>query len=228
MGAVADPSVLPRLPSPLIKPDVRISRIRLSDWFHCRHTAGCRYERPPYPHPALAPQYSSFGKLLVSCGVCRLAPIHRPAPSSPSTPEVRVLPSTGIARLQQYYNPVRLPPVPRPEAALRPLPSPQMGLPRYPHHLSGVPCPLPRRIKTGACVDCFPAHAAFPVMPAGRHPHLYFRGLLRLHSRYGPSDCSTAQGGLCHEASIQPVTQPNRSSATRAIDNSLGGSSLHW
>jgi hypothetical protein len=23
-----------RLPSPLIKPDVRISRIRLSDWFH--------------------------------------------------------------------------------------------------------------------------------------------------------------------------------------------------
>ena len=33
---------------------------------------------------------------------------------------------------------------------------------------------------------------------------------------------------ICHEASIQPVAQPNRSSATRAIDNSLGGSSLHW
>jgi hypothetical protein len=104
----------------------------------------------------------------------------------------------------------------------------RMGLPRYPLHLSGVPCPLPRRIETGALVDCFPAHAAFPVLQAGRHPHLYFRGLLRLHSRYGPSDCSTAQGGLCHEASIRLVTQPNRSSATRAIDNSLGGSSLHW
>jgi hypothetical protein len=25
---------VPRFPSPLIKPDVRISRIRLSDWFH--------------------------------------------------------------------------------------------------------------------------------------------------------------------------------------------------
>jgi len=25
---------LPRFPSPLIKPDVRISRIRLSDWLH--------------------------------------------------------------------------------------------------------------------------------------------------------------------------------------------------
>jgi len=104
----------------------------------------------------------------------------------------------------------------------------RMGLPRYPPHLSDVPCPLPRRIETGACVDCFPAHAAFPVLQAGRHPHLYFRGLLRLHSRYGPSDCSTAQGGLCHEASIQPVARPNRSSATRAIDNSLGGTSLHW
>ena len=105
--------------------------------------------------------------------------------------------------------------------------SDQMGLPRYPDHLSGVPCPLPRRIETGACVDCFPAHAAFPVLQAGRHPHLYFRGLLRLYSRYGPSDRSTAQGGLCHEASIQSVTRPNRSSATRAIDNSLGGTLLH-
>jgi hypothetical protein len=113
-------------------------------------------------------------------------------------------------------------------APLRPLPSPMVGLPRYPLHPSGVPCPLPRRIETGALVDCFPAHAAFPVLQAGRHPHLYFRGLLRLHSRYGPSDCSTAQGGLCHEASIQPVTRPNRSSATRAIDNSLGGTFLHW
>jgi hypothetical protein len=50
----------------------------------------------------------------------------------------------------------------------------------------------------------------------------------RLHSRYGPSDRSTAQGGLCHEASAQPVTRPSRSSATRPIDNSLGGSFLHW
>ena len=32
-GAVARRSAL-RLPSPLIKPDVRIARIRLSDWLH--------------------------------------------------------------------------------------------------------------------------------------------------------------------------------------------------
>ena len=84
--------------------------------------------------------------------------------------------------------------------------------PDDPHHPSNVPCPVPRRIETGACVDCFPAHTAFPVSQAGRHPHLHFRGLLRLHARYGPLDCSTAQGGLCHEAPAQSVARPNRSS----------------
>src|SRR3954468_5445150 len=54
------------------------------------------------------------------------------------------------------------------------------------------------------------------------------QGLLRLHARYGPLDCSTAQGGLCHEASTRPVARPGRSSATRSIDNSLGGTFLHW
>jgi hypothetical protein len=35
-----------------------------------------------------------------------------------------------------------------------------------------------------------------PVMEAGRHPLIDFRELLRLHSRYGPLNCSTAQGVL--------------------------------
>jgi hypothetical protein len=34
--------------------------------------------------------------------------------------------------------------------------------------------------------------------------------------------------GLCHEAPIRPVAQPNRSSATRPIDIYLGGFLLHW
>ena len=73
-----------------------------------------------------------------------------------------------------------------------------------------------------------PFHAAFPGRKAGRHPHHHFRGLLRLHSRYGPLGRSTAQGGLCHEASRRPVTRPPRSLATRSTDNSLGGIFLHW
>src|SRR3954470_15021005 len=54
------------------------------------------------------------------------------------------------------------------------------------------------------------------------------QGLLGLHSRYGLSDCSIAQGDLCHEASARRVAPPNRSSATSATDNSLDGTFLHW
>jgi hypothetical protein len=53
------------------------------------------------------------------------------------------------------------------------------------------------------------------------------QGLLGLHTRYRPSDRSTAQGGLCREASALPVTQPSRSLATGSIDNSPGGILLH-
>src|SRR5262245_40887825 len=38
MGASADAGAPPRFPSPLIKPDLRIARIRLSDWLHRRLT----------------------------------------------------------------------------------------------------------------------------------------------------------------------------------------------
>ncbi len=44
----------------------------------------------------------------------------------------------------------------------------------------------------------------------------------------GPSDRSAAQGDLCHEAPAQPITQPNRPSATGPIDTYPGGTFLHW
>src|SRR5271155_240306 len=62
------------------------------------------------------------------------------------------------------------------------------GLPRLPASPFRRAVPTTPADRTGARVDCFPVHAAFPVLQAGRHPRLYFRGLLRLHSRYGPSD----------------------------------------
>jgi hypothetical protein len=145
-----------------------------------------------------------------------------------SAPEVRVLPSTGVTRPQQYYDPVRIPLTPPPRATLRPLPSCQTGLPRLPEPPFQRAVPTTPADRMGADVDCFPIHTAFPVIQAGRHPHHHFRGLLRLHSRYGPLDCSTARGGLCHEASTRSVTRPSRSSATEAIDNSPGEIFLHW
>jgi len=130
--------------------------------------------------------------------------------TSPS-PEVRVLPSAGITQLQRSYDLVRLPPVPPPVATLRPLPSHRTGLPR----LLGSPfrraVPTTPADRAGAHVDYFPAHTAFPKWQEGRHPHCHFRGLPRLHSRYGSPDRSAAQGNLCHEAPALAVAGTSRS-----------------
>jgi hypothetical protein len=155
------------------------------------------------------------------------SPITPTSPSSKAQPEVRALPSAGITRPQRSYDPVRRPPGPPPEATLRPRPSSAAGLPRLPaspfqRAVSNTPAD-----RTGACVDCFPVRAAFPGQETGRHLHRLFRGLLGLHSRYGPLDRSAAQGGLCHEASTRPVALPSRSSASGSIDNSPDGTFLH-
>ncbi len=161
-------------------------------------------------------------------GVARLVANHPVLTIFESAPEVRALSSAGITRPRRYYDPVRLPHGPTPKAMLKPRPSTTMGLPRLPASPFQRAVPTTPMDPTGACVDCFPVHAVFPITQAGRHPCLHFRGLLGLHSRYGPLDRSTAQGGLCHEAPARPVTRPSRSSATRSIDNSLGGIFLHW
>ena len=54
-------------------------------------------------------------------------------------------------------------------------------------------------------------HLPILVTQAGRRPHLRFRGLLRLHSRYGPLDRSAAQAAFV--TSVGP--HAGRSSATR-------------
>ena len=122
-------------------------------------------------------------------------------------PEVRALCSAGITRPRRSYDPVRLPPWPSPSATLRTLPSPLTGLPRLPEPPFRRAVPTTPADRAGARVDCFPAHAAFPKWQEGRHPHCHFRGLLRLHSRYGPPDRSAAQGDLCHEAP-SPASYP--------------------
>src|ERR1700680_2092886 len=70
--------------------------------------------------------------------------------------------------------------------------------PNYSNHLLDVPCSLPRWIDSVLSVGIlarsraglFPNRMAFPERTAGRHPQISFRGLLKLHSRYGPSICS--------------------------------------
>ena len=61
----------------------------------------------------------------------------------------------------------------------------------------------------------FPVRVAFPVIGAGRRPHRYFRGLLKLHTRYGLQSCSPTIRGLYREASPWPVSRLGRSQATK-------------
>ena len=92
-----------------------------------------------------------------------------------------------------------------------------------------VPFPLPRRTGRVPASIASPSVRPSPLSLAGRHPHLHFRGLLRLHSRYGPLG-SLSRPRRPLSRGFGPAESPNRScsSATRPIDNYLGGSFLHW
>jgi len=59
------------------------------------------------------------------------------------------------------------------------------------------------------------------IWPESRHPHWSLRGLLGLHTRYGPPDRRRPKGRPCREAPPRPVTRPSRSPAFRPIDNCL-------
>jgi len=59
------------------------------------------------------------------------------------------------------------------------------------------------------------------IWPESRHPHWSLRGLLGLHTRYGPSDRRRPKGRPCREASTRSVTRLRRSPASRSIDNCL-------
>ena len=120
-------------------------------------------------------------------------------PSFTSTPEVWALSSAGITRLHWSYDPLRLPDWPpllatfaATSANPEPPPITQTTFPACRAHYPGGPGQV--------LVGFFPARATFPVLQAGRHPHRYFRGLLKLHTRYGLQGCSPTIRGLYREA----------------------------
>jgi len=80
-----------------------------------------------------------------------------------------------------------------------------------------------------------PSHATFPVTQPGRHPRHHFRGLLRLHSRYGPLARSTAQAALI--ARLRSTRLPGRTACqlpdqpTTLVDPTSTGATrprAHW
>src|SRR4051812_30202668 len=131
-----------RFPSPLIKPDVRISRIRLSDWFHLAAHGGGRVRCVLPKQWALADAPSNTDRRPSSprgkasseaSGYAGVFQAHRQSPILgfvQSAPEVRALSSASITRPQRSYGPLRLPSDP-PPVRRGGLPAPvETGLPR--------------------------------------------------------------------------------------------------
>ncbi len=69
------------------------------------------------------------------------------SPSSKAHQKSGSFPPPALPGFNSTTDPVRLPPRPSSVTTLRPLPSPRRVSPDCSHHLSGVPCPLPRRTK---------------------------------------------------------------------------------
>ena len=108
---------------------------------------------------------------------------------------------------------------------LRPLPSRRMGLPRLPASPFRRAVPTTPADRAGACVDCFPARTAFPKWQEGRHPHCHAHSLLRLHSRYSPSDCSAALKRPLSRGS-GPSGYPTKPLVSYQINRQLSGWNL--
>ena len=79
-----------------------------------------------------------------------------------------------------------------------------------------MPCPLPRRTGTGAFVGYSPVPRGLPLISGGSASTSSLSRPAQASLAFGPQGRSTAQGGLCHRASVPPVTRQDRLSATRS------------
>jgi hypothetical protein len=140
-----------------------------------------------------------------------------------SAPEVRAPCSASVTPPRGSYDPVRLPPGPPSE--LRPPTG--TGSPMTPNTLTSMPCPIPRRIETGASVGCFPIPRDLPRYSAGSASTASLSRLAQASLALRPTGSLNRPSGLDREAPIHPVARTNRLPATRSTDNSCG-SYLHW
>ena len=107
---------------------------------------------------------------------------------------------------------------------LKPQPPNEAGLPRLPTSPFQRAVPITPMDRTGACVDFFPVRAAFPVFPAGRHPHFTFEacsGFTRV----------TARGSLNRprrplSRGSDPASYPTKPLVSYQINRQLSGWNL--
>jgi hypothetical protein len=167
---------MPRFQSPLGEPDVRISRIRLSD--KAPHS---RLLKTECVTRQIAPEYSTeFQGHPISAPALPTASPRTQAPSLhqhyPASPLLRACPPPRGAASGPRGPSVG----PNRSATPRGFPC-CIGLPAV-----NVPSPLPRRNAPVLASLTSQSIPAFPVFQAGRLAHCPFRGLLSVHSRYGP------------------------------------------
>jgi hypothetical protein len=145
--------------------------------------------------------------------------------------ELKLLPSTGVIRLQRYYEPLRHPIRPglslagiRVEGAtLRPIGLPLLrSLPVCLHAVAMTPADLlgPSLVP--------PAAAAFPHIQRGRLPPHLFRGLLSVHSRDGLPARRVASGDPLHQRLRRVRGLPRRSDCYRLERQLPGGTHTRW
>ena len=174
MGAVAWglwPAL--RFPSPLIKPNVPISGIRLSDWLHHKAHDGRPLEagvaRRHLERNQSSPCGMSFLRpVRIVVGVCRLIANHLHLTVFESVPK-----SQGPLLRRHYPASTLIRPCPTPvlAAAFRNVEAATLAdervSPDYPNHLSDVPCPLPRRIERVRVSIASHAHWSLPQIAGG-------------------------------------------------------------
>ena len=119
------------------------------------------------------------------------------SPITPPLPLPKHARSKGPSLHRRYPASAVLRPSPTPALAATPAAALRPPTPVEVANLTKRGSPSMTRITFPACrahypggsaqvlVDFFPGRAAFPQSQRGRHPRLHFRGLLRLHSRYG-------------------------------------------
>jgi hypothetical protein len=138
----------------------------------------------------------------------RLSPITTPPRSPEAHQKSGSLPPLALPGFNSTMTPSDYCRHRRLSATFRPLPSCPNGSPP----ITRTTIPVCRAQYPGGPNGCMcrllPRHAAFPRYSGGSASATSLSSLLRLHSRYGSLDCSTAQGGLCHEDSAKPFTQP--------------------
>ena len=208
-------------------------RIRLSDWLH--HKAhGVRHISLDTSRVHRMPLRLRL-EVTLSLEILNLVRCFQDHVQSPylvsvkSIPEVRSLSSAANTRHQRYYAPLRLPPEPTSNTLLL-VATPHPGrvshvtqntfLTCCPHYPGG-----PEQV--GRLRPC--SAAAFPEYRAGRRPRLSFRGLLRIHSRYGlPGCCSPCGLHRSPELQQEDLSNPLSGLLPGCTDNFPDGTYTRW